>query len=279
MCRVLSISRSSYYSWKKSPISNLNKRKDQMKYAIQRVYFQAKGRYGSPRITQELKEEGINVSRKTVAKYMQQMGIKSKLSRKYKVTTNSSHKESVSENILNREFAAKAAGEKCVSDITYLPTCEGFLYLTTIIDLFDRKVIGWSISDEMTTQKTVIAALVKAVNNRVLNEGMIFHSDRGIQYASKATVNFLSACKFIQSMSRKGNCWDNAVAESFFKSIKTELIYGHKLRTKEQMRIDVFEYLEIWYNKKRRHSYLQYLTIPEFWNKYETHKMNINPAA
>lgn len=279
MCRVLEVSRSSYYSWKQHPLGKRKERIETIESAISRVYFKVHGRYGSPRISRELASENIKISRKTVAKHMKRMGLKSKLSRKYKATTDSSHREPVAENILNREFTANAPGEKCVSDITYLPTSDGFLYLTTVIDLFDRKVIGWNISDGMTAQQTVIAALNKAAKNRCLKEKMIFHSDRGVQYACKNTVNFISSFGFIQSMSRKGNCWDNAVAESFFKSLKTELIYGQKLMTKEQMRIAMFEYLEIWYNQNRRHSFLKYLTIPEFWERYRAINNNVKPAA
>ena len=164
-----------------------------------------------------------------------------------------------------------------VSDITYIQTKEGFIYRTTIMDLYDRKIIGWSLSDGMSTddpsdsaqaKQTTLLALKMAVKNRNVEKGLIFHSDRGVQYASKKFVNVLDSYKKItRSMSRKGNCWDNAVAESFFKSLKTELIYGNKLITKEQMKLEVFEYVEIWYNRKRRHSALNYATIEEFNNQ------------
>ena len=153
---------------------------------------------------------------------------------------------------------------KCVSDITYLP----FLYLTIVMDLFNRDIIGWSLSSNMTAQNTVIAALNKAAKNTLFQDRMIFHSDRGVQYAALATVNTLNSYNIVQSMSRKGNCWDSAVAESLFKSLKTELIYGSKLRNKQQMKTAIFEYLKIWYRKQRRDSYLGYQTIIEFNKKY-----------
>lgn len=151
-----------------------------------------------------------------------------------------------------------------MSDITYIQTKEGFLYLTTIIDLYDRKIIGWSLSNGMSTEETSLAAWKMALKNRIVQKGLIFHSDRGVQYANKKFSNTIESYNIRRSMSRKGNCWDNAVAESFFKSLKTELIYGNKLISKERMEMEIFEYIEIWYNKKRRHSTLNYKTIEEF---------------
>jgi transposase InsO family protein len=156
-----------------------------------------------------------------------------------------------------------------VSDITYIHTKEGFLYLTTVIDLYDRKIIGWSLSSTMSTQDTILSAWRMATRNRTVQVGLIFHSDTGVQYANNKFVNVLNSYKKItRSMSRKGNCWDNAVAESFFKSLKTELIYGNNLITKGQMKLEIFEYIEIWYNKKRRHSALNYKNIDEFNNQF-----------
>lgn len=279
MCKVFHISRSSYYKWKKNPFTKSHERRMRIQQQINAVYNLSKGRYGSPRIAEELCAEGTAISRRTVAKHMKAMGLRSKVWRKHKITTDSSHKESVAENLLNRDFVSLSPAVKCVSDITYLKTKEGFLYLTVVIDLFDRDVIGWNISDRMTAQHTVLPAIKKAVKNRNFHKGMIFHSDRGVQYACKATVNTLNSYRIIQSMSRKGNCWDNAVAESFFKSLKTELIYGNKRMCKQDMKTAVFEYIEIWYRKNRRHSYLQYKTIPEF-NKSKTNtKNNIYPTA
>ncbi|MFN4197708.1 MAG: IS3 family transposase, partial [Flavobacterium sp.] len=172
----------------------------------------------------------------------------------------------------DRGFAVDQPSKVWVSDITYIQTKEGFLYLTTLIDLYDRKMIGWSLSNGMSTEETSLAAWKMAIRNRSVKKGLIFHSDRGVQYANKKFANTIESYGVTRSMSRKGNCWDNAVAESFFKSLKTELIYGNRLRTKQQMRLEIFEYIEIWYNKKRRHGALNYKTIEEFNNQNNIYK-------
>jgi putative transposase len=267
MCKVLELSSGSYYKWKTKSISDSIQRQIFIKQKITSIYFASKQRYGSPRITIELNILGFKISRITVAKYMKQLGLQSKLSKKFKVTTNIKHNYLVVENVLNRQFLVANSSRVWVSDITYIQTKEGFLYLTTIIDLYDRKIIGWSLSNCMSTEKTTLAAWKMATSNRNIQKGLIFHSDRGVQYANKKFANTLESYEIKRSMSRKGNCWDNAVAESFFKSLKTELIYGNKLLSKQQMELEIFEYIEIWYNKKRRHSALKYMTIEEFNNK------------
>ncbi len=279
MCRVLMIQRSSYYAWRRRKDCKKNSYRDNLEAEIKKVYSLSESRYGSPRITTELNSKGIRVSRKTVAKYMKRIGIKSKYSKKYRATTDSNHNYPVAENILNRVFNATEPGKLYVSDITYIPTNESFLYLTSVLDLFDRKVIGWSMSNGLSCQETVIPALNMAFKRRIRCKGLIFHSDRGIQYACKAAVNTLKSHDVTQSMSRKGNCWDNAVAESFFKTLKTELIYGSKRLDKEQTKIAIFEYIELWYNKKRRHSALNNLTIDEFWDKFYKTRNNILNVA
>jgi transposase InsO family protein len=279
MCRVLGVSRSSYYRWIKNPINKREQKQMELSCEIKEAYFDAKGRNGSPRLAKDLQASGVNVSRTTVARYMREMGLRSKLSKKFKVTTDASHNYNVAPNLLNREFNQEEPMKACVSDITYISCKDGFLYLTCVIDLFDRKLIGWSISDNLTASGTVIPAIRMANRNRPFKERMIFHSDRGIQYACKQTVNLLQYYKVEQSMSGKGNCWDNAVAESFFKSFKTELIYGSKLKAREQMRLDVFEYIEFWYNHKRRFSALGNLTIDEFWKLYNIKKQLIKNVA
>jgi len=266
MCNVLKVDFSGYFKWKNRGTSSKILEKNMFKEKIRRLYFKFEQRYGSPRITTELHALGYQISRVTVAKYMNELGLRSKLSKKFKVTTNSRHNYLIVENVLNRDFKATEKSQKWVSDITYIQTKEGFLYLTTIIDLYDRKLIGWSLSNTMSTDDTTLAAWRMAIKNRPMRKGLIFHSDQGVQYATKKFANMLESYGVIRSMSRKGNCWDNAVAESFFKSLKTELIYGNKLITKEQMKLDVFEYIEIWYNRKRRHSALNYKTILEFNN-------------
>ena len=272
MCKVLEVGSSGYYKWKSKSISNRTLRKNEIKQQITSIYFASKQRYGSPRITIELNALGYRISRITVAKYMRELGLRSKLSKKFKVTTDSKHNYLVVENVLDRNFIVAQPSRVWVSDITYIQTKEGFLYLTTIIDLYDRKMIGWSLSNGMNTEQTTLGAWKMAIRNRKVQAGLIFHSDRGIQYANKKFANTIESYGVIRSMSRKGNCWDNAVAESFFKSLKTELIYGNKLITKEQMELEIFEYIEIWYNKKRRHGALNYKTIEEFNNQNNIYK-------
>ncbi|WP_242400756.1 IS3 family transposase [Flavobacterium indicum] len=272
MCKVLEVGSSSYYKWKSKTLSKRTIRKNEIKQQITTIYFASKQRYGSPRITIELNTLGYKISRITVAKYMNELGLKSKLSKKFKVTTDSKHNYLVVENVLNRNFMVANPSKVWVSDITYIQTKEGFLYLTTIIDLYDRKMIGWSLSNTMNTEDTTLSAWKMAIKNRIVEKGLIFHSDRGVQYANKKFANTIESYGVIRSMSRKGNCWDNAVAESFFKSLKTELIYGNKLITKKQMELEIFEYIEIWYNKKRRHSSLNYKTIEEFNNQKNIYK-------
>lgn len=264
MCKVLKISQSSYFRWKKCPFSVRFHKKEELKQRILMIYFDSKQRYGSPRITAELNNLGFKISRITVSKYMRELGIRSKLSKKFKITTDSKHNYLVVENILDRDFESTKPAQKWVSDITYIRTIEGFLYLTIVLDLYDRKVIGWSLYDEMSTEKTSLSAWKVALANRKIEKGLIFHSDRGVQYANNKFANMLESHHVIRSMSRKGNCWDNAVAESFFKTLKTELIYGNKLINKQQMELEIFQYIEIFYNKKRRHSALNYKTIEEF---------------
>lgn len=272
MCNVLEVGSSGYYKWKNKPVSKTTLRKNEIKQQITTIYFTSKQRYGSPRITIELNALGYRISRITVAKYMRELGLRSKLSKKFKVTTDSKHNYLVVENVLDRGFAVDRPSKVWVSDITYIQTKEGFLYLTTILDLYDRKMIGWSLSNGMNTEETTLAAWKMAIRNRTVQKGLIFHSNRGVQYANKKFANTIESFEVIRSMSRKGNCWDNAVAESFFKSLKTELIYGNKLITKQQMELEIFEYIEIWYNKKRRHGALNYKTIEEFNNQNNIYK-------
>jgi transposase InsO family protein len=267
MCQVLKVSTSGYYKWLYKTPSKRELRNAMLIKEIHIVYRASRGRYGSPRIAKELNMQGISVSRPLVAKLMRKEYLRSIVRRKYRVTTNSSHKYPVVENILNREFNVQEQNKVWVSDITYISTANGWLYLTTVIDLFDRKVIGWALSETMRTKDTVIAAFKMATINRSLKDTkeLIFHSDRGIQYACDEFKIELERYKVVQrSMSRKGNCWDNAVAESFFKTLKVELIYHNDYKTKQEAALSIFEYIETWYNKNRRHKNLNNLTILEY---------------
>jgi putative transposase len=265
MCKVLRLSRSSYYNWKNRKPSNRDQENEVLEKMIAEIHLKSKGTYGSPRISRELKELGFSASKPRVARLMKSNGIQSKIRKKWKVTTNSNHRYPIVPNKLNRQFTTEKLNEVWVSDITYIATKEGWLYLTIILDLWDRKIIGWALSKTMYARDTVIPAWKMANDNRKIDAPIIFHSDRGIQYACKEFTNFLGRNELVtRSMSRKGDCWDNAVAESFFKSLKTELIYHQDYKTRKQAELAVFDYIEAWYNRQRRHSALEGMTILEF---------------
>lgn len=265
MCRVFKISKSSYYHWIKSEPSKRWLENEELQERIKTIFKYSSKTYGSPRIKEELQVQGFKVSRPRVARIMRAAGIRAIKPRRFVVTTDSRHNYPIVPNILNREFAATRQGQVWVSDITYIKTTQGWLYLTVIIDLFDRKVVGWSMSKGMTAEETIIAAWRMAVSNRPINQDLIFHSDRGIQYACTKFTNILNANKWVQrSMSRKGNCWDNAVAESFFKTIKTEAVYNQIYHDLNHAKLSLFKWIETWYNRKRRHSALGYNSIEEF---------------
>lgn len=234
MSSFFGISSSSYYKWAKDPVGFWQQQNSELLVKLKAVYSMSKGRYGSPRITKELNADGIRVSRPRIARLMGRNGIKSIMKRKYRATTNSNHLYPVNENLLLRDFSTTGTGEKWVSDITYIRTGEGWLYLTVVMDLADRKIIGWSMDNSMCASSTVVDAWKMAVNNRPLTGELIFHSDRGIQYGSHEFRRCFKGLPVLQSMSRKGNCWDNAVAESFFKTLKTEMVYHRKFQSRAQ---------------------------------------------
>ncbi|WP_443940028.1 IS3 family transposase [Pedobacter sp. MW01-1-1] len=270
MSSFFGISSSSYYKWTKDPVGFWQQQDTLLLTKLREVYSMSKGRYGSPRITKELNANGVKVSRPRIARLMLRNGIKSIMKRKYRVTTNSNHLYPVSPNLLLRDFGTTATAQKWVSDITYLRTAEGWLYLTVIMDLADRKIVGWSMENSMSSSATVVAAWKMAIKNRPIDKEIIFHSDRGIQYASHEFRNCFKGLPVLQSMSRKGNCWDNAVAESFFKTLKTEMVYHRKFETNAQAKLEIFDYIEVWYNRKRRHSSLGYLTPIQVEQMMET---------
>lgn len=267
MCKVMKVSECGYYAWQKRAPSIRTRKNEYLKIEIKRVHEDSKKRYGSPRITKDLNQDGIKVSQPTVAKLMKEQGIKSVIKKKYKVTTDSCHSYPVAENVLARNFYVEEINRAWVSDLTYIFTKSGWVYLTTVIDLYDRKVIGWALSETMRTCDTTIPAFRMAIRNRNIRNDhhFIFHSDRGIQYACDEFVAEMDKYKNLtRSMSRKGNCWDNAVAESFFKTLKVELIYQNRYEIKADAKLSIFEYIETWYNRKRRHKHLSNLTIDEF---------------
>jgi transposase InsO family protein len=237
---------------------------------IRQIYDGSKGRYGSPKITRELEDRGCRVSKSRVARRMRAIGLRSKIRRKYRVTTDSKHHFPAAPNLLERNFTTNAPDQTWVSDITYLATRTGWLYLTVIIDLFSRLVVGWALSSSLS-HEMVVTALKRAVRSRRPGKGVVFHSDRGIQYACGDFRKELDNCGFIQSMSRKGNCWDNAVAESFFGIMKTELVYHERYEGHQDTLHSIFEYIEVFYNRQRKHSTLGYLSPAE----YEKQKINL----
>jgi len=261
MCKVLKVSSSGYYYWRKHPVGARQLKQRQLLADIRQVHAQSQGRYGSPRIADQLREQGVKASRNRIARLMHQAAVRSIMYKKYRVqTTDSAYDYPVAKNLLNREFTAEKPGQKWVSDITYIPTEEGWLYLTTVLDLADRKVIGWALSDSLKAVDTSVAAWRMALKNRAIQRQLLFHSDRGVQYACTEFRDQLKGLPVVQSMSRKGNCWDNAVAESFFKTFKCELVNHVDFLTRAEARLATFEYIEVWYNRRRRHSSLNYQT-------------------
>ena len=264
MCQVLNVSRSGYHRWLHSTPSKWAQENAILLEQINIIYDQYRGLYGSPRITEELNDRGFVCSRPRVARIMAKNGIVAKTKRKFKTTTNSKHTHPVSPDLLNQNFTAQSMNQIWTSDITYIRTTAGWLYLTVIMDLFNRQIIGWSMSDRLTAATTTIPALMDAYRRQKPFAGVIFHSDRGVQYACHDFRNNLAEYKMIQSMSGKGNCYDNAVTESFFHTLKTEHVYFEKYQTREQAKHSVFEYIEVFYNRLRKHSFLGYKTPVKF---------------
>ncbi len=258
MCRVLDVSVSGYYQWTQRSESNRSIETKKVKEAIKRIHKENREIYGSPRIAICLQEQGFQCSRPRTARLMKSMGIRSKVSKKFKVTTDSNHKKPIAHNLLDQVFKADFINDAWTSDLTYVWTGSGWLYLTVIMDLYNREIIDHSFSKRMTAETTVNPALDMALMHRRPDRGVVIHSDRGIQYASKSFRKKLEKHGLIQSMSGKGNCYDNAVTETFFKTLKTELVYSEHYRTREEARHSLFEYIEVFYNRKRKHSTLGY---------------------
>jgi putative transposase len=269
MCRVLGVRLSGYYGWRSKPESRRNRENIRLVTHIKAVHKESGNTYGSPRMHVELCNRGMHCGKNRVARLMKEEGIQAKHKRKFKRTTDSDHSLPVHENLLNRCFGVEAANRTWGCDITYIWTREGWLYLAVVLDLFSRRVIGWSIKARMQ-KRLVIEALQMALGRRGPARGVLHHSDRGSQYASGEYQALLSQAGISCSMSRKGDCWDNAVVESFFSSLKREWVQGKGYRTRSEARADLFYYIEAWYNRKRRHSTLGYLSPAEFEMKAAT---------
>lgn len=259
MCKLLQVQRSSFYAWQRRPKSNRQIENERILRKIQEIYEMKHRIYGYPRITKALPDD-MKVSQGRVYRIMRANGIKSKTARKYKPqTTDSNHNLPVAENILGRAFNAEKPNQKWVSDITYIETAEGFLYLAGILDLYDKTIVGWSMQDHMK-KELVIEALEQAILHFRPSKGLLIHSDRGSQYCSNNYQQILSDKGFVCSMSRKGNCWDNAPMESFWGKLKTEWLSDKKFKTIAQAKAAVFEYIEIFYNRDRLHSTIEYVS-------------------
>lgn len=273
MCRVLGVSTSGYYKYVNKPESQRDKDNAMLLNRIKAIYEDNEGNYGSPRISQELNDTGIACGKNRVARLMRKNEIRAKTVKKFKVTTDSKHNHPVAPNRLAQEFKADKINQKWVSDITYIYTQEGWLYLAVIMDLCSRKIVGWSMGSRISKDLT-IKALRQAMNRRGIKAGLILHSDRGSQYACHDYVHLVKSSQFIQSMSGKGNCYDNAVMESFFKTLKTEKVYWERYATRDDARKSIFKYIECYYNVKRKHSALGYKSPQGFENA-----MNLLPVT
>ena len=263
----MQVSTSGYYAWRKRPESSGQQQNKQLLGYIKTVYKQSRQTYGSPRIYAKLKQQGVLCSKNRLARLMQLNGIAAKRKRKFIATTDSKHNLPVTGNKLNQQFQASMPNKKWVTDITYIWTQQGWLYLAVVLDLFSRQVVGWSMSASLQ-RRLVINALQMALQWRHPPQGLLHHSDRGSQYASFDYQQLLNNHQITCSMSRKGNCYDNAVMESFFSTLKQELVYHRQYQCRSQAKQDIFEYIQVWYNRKRRHSSLGYLSPEEFENKW-----------
>ena len=254
----MSVSRSGFYEWLSRPASKRSQEDQALKADIREIHEKSRKNYGERRIKDDLADMGKTVSRKRIGRLMKEEGLACKTKRKFKATTDSSHNKPVAENLLKRDFNRAQPDQAYVGDITYIPTREGWLYLSVFIDLCSRAVVGWSMDSRMTAT-LVTDSLEMAMWKRRPGAGLLVHSDRGSQYASERYQKLLNDNEFVCSMSRKGNCWDNAVAESFFHTLKTELVHHEDFQTREEAQQAIFEYIEVFYNRQRKHSTNGYL--------------------
>ena len=266
LCDVMRVSRSGYYKWLKEKGGKRAVSDEIALEKIREVFAKSRQTYGRRRVTRRLRKMGIVISEKRVGRLMREAGLRAVGTLKFRATTNSKHSRPIAPNLLAREFQTSSLNIAWVSDITYVPTSQGWLYLCVILDLASRRIVGWSMRETMHAEM-VTTAIREALVSRKPAPGLIFHSDRGVQYASAEVVRVLQSHEVRQSMSRKGDCWDNAVSESVFATIKKELVYRCKFADRETARRAIFEYVEVFYNRDRDHSALGYLTPEEFERK------------
>jgi len=263
MCKVLEVSRAGYYHWSKRKNSFRNLEDRRLLEIIRYHYNRGRGTYGLPRIYAAIRKEGLKVNKKKIARLMRLGKISAKTKRKFKVTTVQNTKAQASENLLKGNFNSKKENRIWTSDITYLWTKEGWVYLAVIMDVYSRKIVGWSVGSSLSAE-LIVKAFTMAIVHRNPEQGIIFHSDRGSQYTSSSVRELLKNYRITQSMSSTGNCYDNAITESFFHTLKTELIFWNSYQTREEAKRSIFEYIEIFYNRERLHSSLNYLSPFEF---------------
>jgi transposase InsO family protein len=264
MCQVLQVARSGFYAWRRRSPSATAERRTQLTEQIRQMHERSRAVYGSPRVHRDLLAEDVRCSKNTVAKLMRAAGLRSKRRQRFRVhTTDSRHPHPIAPNRLNRAFCQPRPDQAWAADITYIRTAEGWLYLAVVIDLCSRKIVGWATSDSLAAE-LCLRALEKAVRERRPPRGVLHHSDRGVQYACDAYQELLTRHGLQPSMSRRGNCYDNAVTESFFGTLKTELVHHERYATREAARQNLFEYIEVFYNRRRRHSSLGYVSPLEY---------------
>ena len=266
MAKVLAVSRSGYYRFKNRKPSKRAQEEEEIGMKIKESYERSRQTYGSPRIRADLREQGVFCSRKRISRLMKKAGLVVKMKKRFKVTTRVDSKAKVAPNLLQQNFTAEKPNQRWVADITYIQTLEGWLYVAAVLDLFSRRVVGLSMSERMTTS-LVSAALQQAITHRNPPQGLTHHSDRGCQYTSHDFQRFLKSQGIIPSMSGTGNCYDNAAMESFFHTLKTEHVFFETYATRKQAKQSIFEYVEVFYNRQRKHSTLGYLSPREFENQ------------
>lgn len=263
MCKILGVSRSGYYSWRSRPLSERAKGDQLMLVEIREIFQQSRRTYGYPRVHKELIARGITCGRDRVARLMRKAGLRAEHKRKYYVTTQSDHKRPVAPNLLGQDFVSETVNQKWLTDITFVPTDEGWLFLAPILDLYSRMIVGWAMEAYLDRRLT-LKALKMALRRRHPPVGFLHHSDQGGQFASNVYQALLNAHEALISMSRKGNAYDNAPMESFFATLKVELVHRRHYRTRAEAKADIFEYIEVFYNRQRRHSALGYVSPYEF---------------
>lgn len=266
MSKVLGVSRSGFYKWLNRPKSKRARRREYMEAQVADVYSTYKARYGAPRIAEELKSLGTPCSTNTVADILQGQGLKARNGKSFRYGSHALTMNNVSDNLLWRDFSPDMPNEKWTSDITYIWVKDRWLYLATVMDLFSRAIVGWALDTSMT-EELVTEALLMAFKRRDVKPGLVIHSDRGVQYRSRKYIDFMKSWGCKPSMSRKGNCWDNAPMESFFSRLKVELIYAEQYASISEAKSGIFEYIEVFYNRLRRHSAIGYMSPVEFEEK------------